>query len=315
MLCKKLNKNMCMNCGNTSHMFNNCPEPITSWGIILVSCSEKITSSTNIHNDSICNDILNDTYEDTTPLTENKICLSKNICNELKFLMVSRKYSLGYVQFIRGLYEPTNSMHVLYIFRLMMQKEIDNIKLSITYGDNGFDYLWNTFWGKKSDSIKLCKTKHISKTKYDILRNIGTERKELDLQCITTYIEPDYNMDEWGFPKGRKGKYETEIECAVREFEEETGYSRNDIKLINCIKPIVENVIGTDGIKYKHIYYVAELVKNKIIENNVNEEIGKVSFMNVSDALQNIRHYHVIKKEIVEKLFNYYMNRLTFFLL
>jgi len=312
MLCKKINKTLCMNCGNMNHLFNNCPEPVTSWGIILVKYDN--IQIPDIHDENNYIDILNIENIEETPLTENKICLSKNICNEFKFLMVSRKYSLGYVQFIRGLYEPMNSTHILYIFRLMMQSEIDNIKLSITYGENGFNYLWNSFWGKKADSIKLSKTKNISKTKYDILKNIGTDKKEIDLQCITSYIEPDYNLEEWGFPKGRKGKYETDIECAIREFEEETGYSRNDIKIINNIKPIIENVIGTDGISYKHIYYVAELIKNKLPENNNNVEIGKISFMNIYDSLQHIRHYHMSKKEIVEKIFNYYMSKLTFFL-
>ena len=37
---------------------------------------------------------------------------------------------------------------------------------------------------------------------------------------------------EWGFPKGRRNYQENDIDCATREWEEETGYSRNQIKMV-----------------------------------------------------------------------------------
>ena len=37
---------------------------------------------------------------------------------------------------------------------------------------------------------------------------------------------------EWGFPKGRRNYQETDFECALREFSEETGYSIKNIKNI-----------------------------------------------------------------------------------
>ncbi len=39
----------------------------------------------------------------------------------------------------------------------------------------------------------------------------------------TSWIEP-----EWGFPKGRRNNQETDLDCALREFKEETEYLQND---------------------------------------------------------------------------------------
>jgi 8-oxo-dGTP pyrophosphatase MutT (NUDIX family) len=39
----------------------------------------------------------------------------------------------------------------------------------------------------------------------------------------------NYEHPEWEFPKGRKNKDESDIECALREFEEETGINRDKL--------------------------------------------------------------------------------------
>lgn len=39
------------------------------------------------------------------------------------------------------------------------------------------------------------------------------------------------HADRWDLPKGRVDAGETDLECALREFEEETGISRSAIKL------------------------------------------------------------------------------------
>ena len=48
-------------------------------------------------------------------------------------------------------------------------------------------------------------------------------------------------MTEWEFPKGRRNYMETDIKCALREFQEETGISKESIKIINDRKLENEN--------------------------------------------------------------------------
>ena len=48
-------------------------------------------------------------------------------------------------------------------------------------------------------------------------------------------IKPIYKTPEWGFPKGRRNLYEKDLNCALREFSEETGYSSKSINLIESL--------------------------------------------------------------------------------
>ena len=66
-----------------------------------------------------------------------------------------------------------------------------------------------------------------------------------------------WETPEWGFPKGKKLLYESQLECAFREFEEETGLKRNVIKLTN--QKVSELFTAPNGKRYQHIYYTAYL--------------------------------------------------------
>jgi ADP-ribose pyrophosphatase YjhB (NUDIX family) len=62
----------------------------------------------------------------------------------------------------------------------------------------------------------------------------------------------------WEIPKGGKDRMsrETDIECAIREFEEETGIKYNNYNLLYNVKPVIDSYID-DGINYQSIYYLA----------------------------------------------------------
>ena len=55
------------------------------------------------------------------------------------------------------------------------------------------------------------------------------------IECnqYTSWDEP-----EWGFPKGRRNFNETDLNCALREFNEETGINMKSIKLLEKLVPI-----------------------------------------------------------------------------
>ena len=44
-----------------------------------------------------------------------------------------------------------------------------------------------------------------------------------------------WHETEWEFPKGRKNYQERDIDCGIREFEEETGYKIDNFVLIENI--------------------------------------------------------------------------------
>ena len=308
---KPFKDSACTNCGGNDHQYKGCPEPIASWGLILVDFSG-FKYPTHKPVDLSMTD-MTDTKNRVLIESKSDRHLVSEAHQKIKFLMISRKNSVGYVEFIRGRYRVEMIDQLAYLFRQMMQVEIDRIKSSLDM-DDGFMYLWCNFWGAKADSHHLLHEMSISQTNYMLLKSNGVDGPQLSLKDIVESVKSDYNIPEWGFPKGRKDRSETDEECARREFREETGYDDSDYKLIPEIKPLVEDLIGTNGVKYRHIYYIGELLGNKSPKNNLTEsqknEIGDIMFMNISTAILCIRSYHTSRHVLIKNLFTYYIDRL-----
>ena len=310
---KKRNKIIsCTNCGLDGHQFRNCTDPVTSWGVILVNYGELKTA---IHNQNInLNTEEFDNIKSRVKMSStNDMEFMSRACENIRFLMISRKHSVCYVEFIRGRYRPEKPSKVMYLFSQMTPKEIRKIKQSL-YEKDGFEHLWREFWGKKYDEQYLMEDKAKAKKKYTMLTCTGVDGPEINLEYVVNNVEAEYKIKEWGFPKGRRNITETEKECAISEFKEESGYTENDFRVIDEIEPLVEDLIGTNGIKYRHVYYVAELTSGKPPMNNLTEsqrnEVGDIQFINFQTAIEIIREYHVPKKVMLSKLFTYYLDRL-----
>ena len=61
----------------------------------------------------------------------------------------------------------------------------------------------------------------------------------------------------------------------MRESIEETGISQNDYNIKSNL-PFVEIFNGLDGVKYKHVYYLSELINYDAIIQKDNHEIGNI---------------------------------------
>lgn len=291
----------CDNCGTSGHDYKSCKESISSWGIILVRFfNNGLESTTNV------TDIKQyDGSEGIKVNSKKDLELATQNMNLIKFLLVRRKHSLGYTEFIRGNYKKDNIDGIIYLFQQMTPEEIKNISIK------SFDDLWDEFWGTDMRKKMFNKKQYSeSKENFDALKN--KIDVELSLDFYTSNVKPFYGIAEYGLPKGRKQRGESDIECAIREFCEETGYSQQDIKIINNVKPIIENMVGTNGVSYRFIYYLAEDLSNNkptICEKNSNE-IGDIGFFSFEESLQLIREYHIEKRNIIKNVFIFYMNNL-----
>lgn len=285
----------CDNCNSIYHTYKSCTSPKTSWGIILIKMNNKLVKKPSIELDT---DGVK--FESISEL--KKIC--KNM-NDINFLLVRRKFSMGYTEFIRGHYKIKNIEGLIHLFKQMTPDEIKKIK------DLTFDELWDDYWTLENKKKKHVQIKYTdSKQKFTCLKYKINVDLALDFYIST--VKPDYKFPEWGYPKGRRQKNESDIDCAIREFTEETNYKKEDIELITTIKPIVENVIGTDGVNYKHIYYVAKLINDISPEIGINNsnEIGDINFFSYIDAMNIIREYHVDKKNITKNIYMYMLNNI-----
>ena len=226
----------CSNCNQNTHEYKECNEPITSWGIILVNLS-MLPFPIEHNKTNIKSHIFN-----ITPTSPDELLILSQAMSYIKFLMVQRKHSIGYIDFLRGKYRIDNIDGINFLFQHMMKEEIDGI------ASKEFDDLWNNLWNNDQTKLNNIQKEYLtSKQKFDTLKN--SKDIELNLDFYVQNVQPIYKSNEWGFPKGRKGKFENPKDCAVREFLEETNIPKEKIKLIELIDPIEENLIGTNGIK------------------------------------------------------------------
>ena len=252
--------NNCNNCGKQGHVFHQCKIPITSYGIIVFRKSDK----------------------------------------GIQFLMIRRKDSFGYIDFIRGKYIAHNKEQLQKIFNEMSVHEKEFIK------NNNFETLWTNMWGETAHLYQYKNEESISQKKFESLKNgiINNNNDTVILldklidESTTSWLET-----EWEFPKGRRNYQEKDLDCAIREFEEETGYSRQNINIIENIIPFEEIFIGSNHKSYKNKYYLAYMNKPiDILQNFQKTEVSKLEWKTLSECLESIRPYNIEKKQLIENI-------------
>jgi 8-oxo-dGTP pyrophosphatase MutT (NUDIX family) len=240
-------KSICNNCGNIGHLFYNCKKPITSFGIV---------------------------------------CYRINETNQIEYLLIQRKDSLGYVDFLRGKYNENNNFQLKNIINEMTEIEKNNI-LNYKYNE-----LWDKLWNKINEKYDI---KNEEKFNY-----IKTNKSFLFI-TDKIWLEP-----EWGFPKGRRNYKEKDIDCAIREFEEETGYNKHNLMFIKNLNPFEEIFTGSNLKSYKHKYFLTYIEYINTI-NNTNfqkSEIGDMNWFTYDVCLEKIRFYNTEKINILISINN-----------
>jgi 8-oxo-dGTP pyrophosphatase MutT (NUDIX family) len=292
----------CNNCGKFGHTHKQCSEPITSLGIICIKVNDKIKEdlkSKLVHDGlfDISKNIIIDIIQNLSISNEknqNEENQNKEK-NNINYLIVRRKHSLGYIEFIRGRYETDNLETVYHLIRQMTPSEIKDIKTK------EFKDLWEEVWKKTSYNKLYLKEMEDSLEKFNFLK---------DNNILDDKLKNDYDEPEWGFPKGRRNPNEKNLKCALREFWEETSIDKNNLIVLNKLFPIQEIFYGTNGIKYKHIYYIAiydgidEIGLEKLQEDQLTE-IGDIKWINLKDSLKLFRPYHEEKKKLLISLENF----------
>lgn len=253
--------NHCNNCGKQGHSFHNCKLPITSYGIILFT----------------------------------------NTFDGLKFLMIRRKDSFGYIDFIRGKYSPHNVEQLQHTIDEMSVNEKERIKRL------SFDELWRQMWGGIT-SGQFRGEEAISTKKFDMITNgVCVNDKYYRLYDMIDRSTTSWEETEWEFPKGRRNNNERDIDCALREFEEETGYCKDDIVIVENILPFEEIFIGSNYRSYKHKYFLAYMnipIENHNLTNYQKTEVSKLEWKSYEDCVKSIRPYHLEKKNILSNIYN-----------
>ena len=199
---KKKNKVFCGNCGELGHIYRNCRQPITSFGVILFRLKDNVDS---------------------------------DYINNLQLLMIQRKDSLSYVEFVRGKYNLNDIEKLKRILSNMTENE------RIFIRNNNFSSIWNRLW-LGHDSSMFQNEFDQSSQKFNILSTTGTvtDGKCYNLNDLINSTNHIYDTPEWEIPKGRRNIKETDMECAIREFGEETGIYKDSYVILDEIQQYQE---------------------------------------------------------------------------
>jgi len=261
----------CNNCGNFGHIYGNCRHPILSYGIILYHIDEE---------------------------------------NIPRIVMIERKDSLSFIEFIRGKYKTPMNLRYL---ELLVSRMTEEEKVKLLHGS--FDDLWTNLWIHIDDVNQRIKKEFIrSKEIFEKLRKgVTKDNKYHSLETIIQSSPRNYTMNEWEIPKGRRSGHENNRDCAIREFNEETNIPPPKYKMITNIIPLIEEYRGINNVRYKHIYYVGKIVEK--IELNIDlenkeqyTEIKNISWLTESECYEKIRDYDDHKKKVIHVFFELYNN-------
>lgn len=242
----------CNNCGGKGHLFRSCKDPVLSCGILLI----------------------------------DKPSLPVHSC-ETRVLMIRRKDSMSFAEFMRGKYETDNIPYISTLVKNMTLKE------QAAIASDSFETLWRQMWGDDrmtSDYVQ-------SREKFNTLDRVSLMRNN-----ISEYTEP-----EWGFPKGRRMRGESDLACAIREFDEETNIPRDAfVVLKNMI--LTETFMGLNNVQYKHVYFVALLkdlnlhVLNQKLTPVQRREISGIGWKTFPEAEALVRPHHVERRGMLDQL-------------
>lgn len=256
-------KIICKNCGKRGHHIRDCISPRCSYGIILYK--------------------------------------KKKTSNEL--LMIRRRHTLGFVQFIRGQYIYSNIEYIMTLFNVMTNIEVDLIQTK------DFNFLWDFLWyNTTSQSSRMINNMKSASKKYKSLKS-GKLIPGIDIEYFISNRHTNYTEQEWGFPKGKRNNYESDLDAAKREFLEESGIDIGDIDIKK--KTFVENYTSYDGVDYRNIYYLAECKKKTvpltISEDKIEQitEISALKFIDINMCSSYVRNYSKAKKKIINSVKSY----------
>jgi 8-oxo-dGTP pyrophosphatase MutT (NUDIX family) len=265
----------CRNCGHLGHLYKDCPYPISSFGIICYRIE---------------------------PETKN-----------IEYLMIQRKDSLCFMEFIRGKYDLKKIDYIRQLLGGMTHQERDGLLCT------QFEELWNHVWyqpniPRHTTEFNQAKTKFIT-----LKKGFFYETKYINMQLLIQSSVSTFTEPEWGFPKGRRRIREEDIHCALREFSEETGLPSTDVILDEDFNKYEEIFFGTNFILYRHVYYVGYIPtygdKSILVDTtNINQarEVRSIEWFTYEESMRHIRDHNKERKNIFKEIHRKLVEKLAF---
>lgn len=221
----------------------------------------------------------------------------RNSSRGREYLMIRRKDTLGFVDFMRGKYSLNDREHIQSLIDEMSIEEKRRLV------EVEFDDLWHELWGGKI-GVKYRNEECVSRDKNRTLKEgVYTHDSKYTLSDLIEGSRSSWMEPEWGFPKGRRNYLEKDLDCAIREFVEETGYSQNDLDLLFNVSPFEEIFTGSNYKSYKHRYYVAHHIGDpSVVPQHQMSEVGKLEWRTYQECIECIRDYNIEKLDVLHRI-------------
>jgi len=231
---------VCSNCNKKGHVYKTCAKPIISCGVI---AWRRVESTANSPPD-------------------------------IEYLSIARKNSIAYIDVLRGKYKLTPDMeYLLKLLRNMTFPELTRLR-----EDRDLEGMWqdaSLMYLKRNTTFEYDKSRAKLSSLWNGVHFQHSVTHTL-MSLIDSVLVPGLPLTTgWGFPKGRRNKYENDLQCAMREFHEETGYKiSNNFKMTmdpgsNKYIRITESFLGLNGFAYEYRYFVTELINSSLVEPTI----------------------------------------------
>ena len=220
-----------------------------------------------------------------------------------ELLMVKKKYTYAYARLINSNLNITNLSLISTLLNNVNNYE-KSLLLSYDFGK-----IWYHLYNVDPD-LQLCEeymSQRYREMKSRFMKMINFIGREIMTKLI---INSYYSDSEWEIPKGRKELREGKINCAIREFAEETGIYHNRYDIIDPIYESYKRVIIKNKIEYNMHYYTAYIPYEEchlLRPNQVNyTEIMDIAFMDINE----IRFVDKTKDKLLYKFCKIMFNKI-----
>lgn len=206
-----------------------------------------------------------------------------NIARQYEILMVRKRCTYAFISFVSGIYSITNEYSIMRHLNAMTNQE----KLDVLSLD--FDLLWWRVWLTRSHEYAATHNIPQSANPADSKEWISLYEKRSLWSFMSTsqsttrqtvYLKKKAKFERaflqdhgvklerlvrssstsknlmWDIPRGQKNGCETDLECAIREFGEETGVKPKDYRILYGTPPFKYSYTDA-GITYNDTFYIA----------------------------------------------------------
>lgn len=218
-------------------------------------------------------------------------CVRYNdVARQYEILMVRKRCTYAFISFVSGRYCRNDERTIMDLLNAMTNQE----KLDVLSLD--FDILWWRLWLARSHEYvtthglplkanpadsKEWMTIYEKRTLWSLMSTEQSSTRQSLYVKKKAKFERSFLIDNgillerlvrasqgsknlmWDVPRGGKDGCESDLECAIREFEEETGVKKKDYRILYGAPPFKYSYTD-DGITYNDTFYIA-VEENKIL--------------------------------------------------